>query len=284
MIYRVVPGRRRSTKRRAARRPARHPADARPRPHQAAAQRRLGQRPRGAARARGRVQGTAGRSDDYAEGVAAFLGKRKPRLHRAVTRASLDPETADRRARARAPWAAGSHRSPPSPGIRSSCSDVETEALERARAGIDKAMAREVEKGRLTRRPPRRRAERIRYVGDAATCSAFAPLRARHRGDRRGSGAQAARSSPRSSGWSRRTAMLGDQHLVPLGHRHRRRLPAPRAGGRRSTSSIPAPVMPLVEIVRGHATDADAARCGPRADRRAGARPPSSPPTPRASS
>ena len=125
---------------------------------------------------------------------------------------ALDSEHGRSASSARARWEPGSRRSRRRRAI-ASCSPTRMRgATANAHArSIAKSMAREVEKGRLTREPPTRLIVAHRFpVGEPLgdDLSRLSRLRPRHRGGRRGPRRRSERSSRRSRQSSRRTRVL----------------------------------------------------------------------------
>ena len=129
--------------------------------------------------------------------------------------------------------------------------DLDEGAIARARAGIDKALARETEKNRLTRSAAEAARERIRYVvgGDL---SAFAPCRlvieaiVERLGPKRESFAALERVVAPEAMLATNTSALSITTIAAACQRPE------RVVGLHFFN--PAPMMPLVEVVRGHAT------------------------------
>src|SRR4029077_14358346 len=169
--------------------------------------------------------------------------------------------------------------------------DVDEAAVARARAGIDKALARETEKKRLTQSAADAARGRVRYIV-SADLAAFAPCDVvieaivERLGPKRESFAALERVVAPEAMLATNTSALSITAIAGACQRPERVL------GLHFFN--PAPVMPLVEVVRGQASSralVDAAGgVRPRwAVRRApsssaGASPPSSPPIRRASS
>jgi 3-hydroxybutyryl-CoA dehydrogenase len=129
--------------------------------------------------------------------------------------------------------------------------DLDEGAIARARAGIDKALARETEKDRLTRSAAEAARERVRYVvsGDL---SAFAPCRlvieaiVERLGPKRESFAALERVVAPEAMLATNTSALSITTIAGACQRPE------RVVGLHFFN--PAPIMPLVEVVRGHAT------------------------------
>jgi 3-hydroxybutyryl-CoA dehydrogenase len=131
--------------------------------------------------------------------------------------------------------------------------DVDEAAIARARAGIDKALTREIEKGRLTRSAADAAQGRLRYIA-GADLSGFAPCElvieaiVERLGPKRESFAALERVVAPDAMLATNTSALSITSIASACQRPERVI------GLHFFN--PAPVMPLVEVVRGHATSA----------------------------
>ncbi|HEY7636481.1 MAG TPA: 3-hydroxyacyl-CoA dehydrogenase NAD-binding domain-containing protein [Gemmatimonadales bacterium] len=131
--------------------------------------------------------------------------------------------------------------------------DVDEAAVARARAGIDKALAREIEKGRLTQSASEATRGRLRYVA-GTDLSGFAPCGlvieaiVERLAPKRESFAALERVVASDAMLATNTSALSITSIAGACQRPERVI------GLHFFN--PAPVMPLVEVVRGHATSA----------------------------
>jgi len=131
--------------------------------------------------------------------------------------------------------------------------DLDEGAVARARAGIGKALAREVEKGRLTSGARDAAGERIRYVA-GADLRPFAPCELVIE-------AIVEQLGPKRQSFAALEQIVAPEALLAT-NTSALSITAIAAGCQRPERVLglhffnPAPVMPLVEVVRGHATQA----------------------------